>query len=138
MPRQVKKIPKNATKNKTVIKPFADGTITSAAFFSSIRAALRNKSRWWPSIKLCKDNAREAYIGSNKRRKWSYKCENCNILFDAKEVVVHHKIECGSLNSFEDLPQFAKNLFCDSKDLALICKECHTKEHNIEKQKKIK
>jgi len=111
-------------------KPFADGTMTNAAFFGMIRAGLRNKSRWYPPIKTCKDRNRVPYIGTNKRRKWSYRCENCHKLFDAEKVKVHHKIECGVLNSFDDLPGFVKRLFCDSISLALLCDECHVKTHN--------
>lgn len=110
-------------------RPFADGTLTSSVFFSMLRSALRNKSRFWSPIKACKERAREVYVGPNKRRKWSYKCEECHELFDVKCVAVHHKIDCGSLSTFEDLPGFVKRLFCDSKDLILICDDCHTKKH---------
>ena len=116
-------------------KPFADGTLTNAAFFGMIRAALRNKSRWYHPIKVCKERSRTPYIGTNKRRKWSYKCEKCHQLFDVREVNVHHKIECGMLNSFDDLPGFTQRLFCDSSGLMCICNDCHDKLHDIKKKK---
>lgn len=115
------------------IRPFAEGTMTSAAFFSMIRAALRNKSRFWPSIKICRERSREKYIGTNKRRKWSYRCEECGKLFDIKGVSVHHKIDCGSLNKFEDIPGFIERLFCDSQSLSLLCNTCHDKHTKSEK-----
>lgn len=128
--RVVKRKETNVSKKKKVVeKPFADGTLSNAAFFSSIRSALRQKSRWFLPIKNCKERQKVAYTGPNKRRKWMYKCEGCNELFDSKEVNVHHSIECGELNSFEDLPGFVKRLFCDSKDLKLVCSKCHDKEH---------
>jgi hypothetical protein len=111
------------------IKPFADGTMTNAAFFGMIRSALRNKSRWFLSIKICKEKNRLPYTGLNKRRKWSYKCEKCHKLFDAKEINVHHKIDCGTLNSFDDLSGFTQRLFCDSSELICICNNCHNELH---------
>lgn len=120
---------KPVKRRKNIERPFADGTVSNAAFFGMIRAALRNKSRWWKPISTCRDNAKIPYVGPNKRRKWMYKCESCGGIYDIKGVNVHHKIDCGSLNSFEDLPGFVKRLFCDSKDLILICNKCHDKEH---------
>ena len=115
---------------KVVNKPFADGTMTSSAFFSMIRSALRNKSRWYLSISVAKNRAKYPYIGTNKKRKWMYKCEKCFQLYDAKSINVHHSIECGSLNSFEDLPGFVERLFCNSDKLIVLCNDCHDKEHN--------
>ncbi len=111
-------------------KPFAEGTMTNAAFFGMLRAFLRSKSRFWPPIKICRDRAKEKYVGPNKRRKWSYKCESCKGLFDVKNVAVHHIVDCGSLKSFEDLTGFTKRLFVDSDKLVLLCNKCHDKIHN--------
>ncbi len=116
-----------------VTKPFADGTMTSSAFFTMLRAALRQKSRFYISIRNCKERAKIKYTGTNKRRKWSYVCEICKKEFESKEVVVHHKDEAGKLNNFEDLPGFVERLFCDSNKLLCICKECHTSIHQIKK-----
>jgi hypothetical protein len=125
-----KKQPKNISKKKKVIeKPFADGTLSNAAFFSLIRSALRQKSRWFLPIRNCKERQKVAYVGPNKKRKWMYQCENCKELFDSKEVNVHHTIECGELNSFDDLPGFVQRLFCNSEDLKLVCSKCHDREH---------
>ena len=45
------------------------GTMTESAFWSMIRSALRQKSRWWKPISECKTLARRAYKGKNKRQK---------------------------------------------------------------------
>jgi hypothetical protein len=128
MAKKIKK-EKVVRKKRIIDKPFSDGTMSNAGFFSFIRSALRQKSRWFLPIKNCKERQKLPYIGTNKRRKWLYRCEGCLGLFDSKEVNVHHIIECGELNSFEDLPGFVKRLFCDSKDLKLVCSKCHDKEH---------
>lgn len=116
-------------KKKITNKPFADGSMTSSAFFSMIRSALRNKSRWFKSISVARERVKVPYVGANKKRKWMYRCEDCGQLFDIKAVNVHHKIECGELKSFNDLPGFVERLFCSSELLIVLCNNCHTKMH---------
>lgn len=115
---------------KIIQKPFADGTMTNSAFFSMLRSALRNKSRWFLSVNKARERVKVPYIGSNKKKKWVYKCEGCFKLFDAKSINVHHLQECGTLKSFEDLPEFTKRLFCNSDELICLCENCHNKIHN--------
>lgn len=43
----------------------------------------------------------------------------------AKHIQVHHLVECGTLKSYSDLPGFVERLFCEAKDLQVICKPCH-------------
>lgn len=140
----VKKVPKKTRKVKKIIeKPFADGSMSSSAFFGFIRSALRQKSRFFKSINNCRLNNRIPYIGPNKRRKWTYICQECGGHFDSKEVAVHHIIPAGTLTTFEDLPLFVKNLFCNSDKLKLVCnvskngkKSCHDLQHEkLENQK---
>tara|TARA_R110000868_G_scaffold69210_2_gene204031 strand:- start:989 stop:1369 length:381 start_codon:yes stop_codon:yes gene_type:complete len=117
------------TRKGAAPKIFADNTMTSSAFFSMIRSSLRQKSRWWYSVKVCKERAQIPYKGPNKRRKYSYICELCKGEFDAKTINIHHIEECGSLNSFDDIPGFVERLFCNSDKLICICTKCHAKEH---------
>ena len=130
-----KKTTRKKAVRKSVDKPFADNTMSNSQFFGSIRAILRNRSRFWYPIKVCRERNRISYTGANKRRKWLYKCEICHKDFPAESTVVHHTIECGSLSSFEDLSTFTRNLFCDSKFLQLLCTECHSNLHENEKVK---
>lgn len=123
-----KKTKVKALKRK-VDKPFADGTLSNSQFFGMIRSALRQKSRFFYSVKVARERARIPYIGPSKRDKWRYKCEVCGDIFPAKQTCVHHAIECGSLTSFEDLPEFTRRLFCSSDDLMLICNDCHNSIH---------
>jgi hypothetical protein len=139
MSRKKKTTTSKTTRRKSiripVDKPFADGTISNSVFFSMIRSALRNKSRFWPSIKICRERARLPYTGASKRRKWMYRCEMCDGTFPVESTVVHHTISCGALSSFDDLPIFTKNLFCNSNLLQLLCNQCHTNLHENEKVK---
>ena len=123
---------KKPSVRKSVNKPFADNTMSASAFFGMIRSALRNKSRFFYSMKVCRDRTKIPYTGINKRRKWLYVCEECHIPYNLEKTNVHHLQECGKLNSFEDLPGFCERLFCSSEKMILLCENCHKKIHENE------
>jgi hypothetical protein len=126
MARKVKKV----VLNPKVPRTRNNATMTESAFFSWLRERLRKSSMYWKPINVVKKEAQVPYKGDNKRRKFSYVCDQCKGEFSDKEVVVHHKVECGSLKSFDDLSGFAERLFVEKDGLVLICKECHTKIHS--------
>jgi hypothetical protein len=81
---------------------------------------------YWLPIRKCLEEARRAYKGENKRRKWEYKCNKCQQWYDRKGVEVDHVIEVGSLRCAEDLPGFVERLFCEMKECyVVLCKQCH-------------
>lgn len=100
---------------------------TTARFFGFIRSALRAAyNRYPPKYETLK----KAKVGKQVnlvtgRIAEHYKCAECDGLFSLKNVEVDHKIDAGSLKSFEDLPLFVKRLFCSSDDLQVLCKPCH-------------
>lgn len=57
-------------KNKRVptLKTRNAGTLTESAFWSFIRSALRQKSRFWKPITQCKMKSRRAYKGPLRDR----------------------------------------------------------------------
>lgn len=114
-----------AARKSRVEKPFNNGTMSKSAFFGMIRSALRQKSRWWKPISQCKQNARRAYKGKNKRQKWEYQCNHCKEWYNDKQVQVDHIKPAGQLNDFKDLPGFTKRLFCEINNLQVLCTECH-------------
>ena len=65
---------KPVKKTSRVPKTRNAGTMTESAFWSFIRSALRQKSRWWKPITECKMKARRPYKGPNKRQKFEYQC----------------------------------------------------------------
>ena len=127
-------IKKNATKIiskipiKTVSKPRCHGTMTESAFWSFIRSALRQKSRFWKPITECKLKARRLYKGTNKRQKFEYQCNVCKNWFIEKKINVDHITAAGSLRSSEDLPGFVERLFCEVDNLQVLCEVCHNKK----------
>jgi 5-methylcytosine-specific restriction endonuclease McrA len=112
--------------------------MTESAFWSFIRSALRQKSRWWKPISIAKQKAKRAYKGKNKRQKFEYKCAGCGNYFPDKEVNVDHIIPAGKLNSYGDLPEFVRKLFCEEDNLQVLCKKCHdikTKQDKLNTEK---
>lgn len=128
---------KKTTKLKKIAKPRKgvapktrnSGTLSESAFWSMIRASLRNKSRFWKPIMEVKNAQKVTYKGVNKRRKFSYICQECNNEVDGKSCAVHHIVECGSLKSGDDLKGFVERLFCEEDGLILLCDKCHDKKH---------
>jgi 5-methylcytosine-specific restriction endonuclease McrA len=115
------------TKRERVPKTRGAGTLTESAFWSMIRSALRQKSRWWKPIQLCKQKARRNYKGSNKRQKYEYKCAICEGWFPDKNIEVDHINPAGSLKCGDDLKGFVERLFCEIDNLRVLCKPCHIK-----------
>ena len=101
-----------------------------------IRSALRQKSRWWKPIAQCKQLAKRAYKGKNKRQRWEYQCNKCKGWFKSDEVNVDHVEPAGSLNNAQDLPAFVETLFCEVDNLQVLCKSCHDVKTKLEKQLK--
>ena len=133
---------KNATKRrakiprKTVSKSRCAGTMTESAFWSFIRSALRQKSRFWKPITECKMKARRAYKGPSKRQKFEYQCNSCKAWFPEKQINVDHIKPAGSLNSSKDLPGFVERLFCEVDNLQCLCTTCHDKKTKADKHEK--
>lgn len=86
-------------------------------------------SQKWPPKNTAKNRVRVKYNGTDKRRKWSYRCERCHKLFKGTEVECHHKIPCGSCKSFEDIGPFIKRLLVEIDGWEILCEECHVAEH---------
>jgi 5-methylcytosine-specific restriction endonuclease McrA len=128
-------MPKKATPTKKprVIKTRNAGTMTESAFWSFIRSALRQKSRWWKPITQAKQKAKRIYNGPNKRQKFEYLCAVCNKYHPEKKINVDHICPAGSLNCAQDLPGFVERLFCEQDNLQVLCETCHDKKTKLEK-----
>ena len=107
--------------------------MTESSFWSFIRSALRQKSRWWKPILAAKAKVKRPYIGSNKKQKFEYQCNECKHWFAEKNINVDHIIPAGTLKSAEDLPGFVERLFCEEEHLQVLCNTCHDKKTQDEK-----
>jgi 5-methylcytosine-specific restriction endonuclease McrA len=108
--------------------------MTDAAFWSFIRSALRQKSRWWKPIAQAKAKAKRAYKGPLKRQKFEYQCKECSQWFPDKKINVDHIIPAGTLRCANDLPGFVERLFCEVDNLQVLCETCHNKKTQDEKR----
>ena len=120
------------------VKPRNANTMTESAFWSFIRAALRQRSRFWKPILLTKLQARRPYTGPNKRQKFEYLCNNCKNWFPEKSISVDHIDPVGILNCAADLPGFVERLFCEKEGLHCLCDDCHTAKTKLENSSRIK
>ena len=125
---------KPVKKTSRVPKTRNAGTMTESAFWSFIRSALRQKSRWWKPITECKMKARSPYKGPNKRQKFEYLCNSCKRWFPDKQINVDHIVGAGSLNCGQDLPGFVDRLFCEQDNLQVLCTTCHDHKTKLEKK----
>lgn len=104
-------------------------TETESGHMGRIRSALRRLSRFWKPALAALDAVRRPYVGPNKRLKHEYKCAVCKKWFQRKLVEINHKVPCGTLRSYEDVPSFLERLFCeDTAGYSVLCKECHKAE----------
>lgn len=127
---------KTPAKKAKVPKLRNAGTMTDSAFWSFIRSALRQKSRWWKPISSCKSKAKRPYKGANKRQKFEYQCASCLKWHADKNVNVDHIVPAGSLKCANDLPGFVERLFCETDNLQVLCAVCHNVKTQDEKSKK--
>jgi len=123
-------------KKPKVLKPRNAGSMTESAFWSFIRSALRQKSRWWKPISLAKQKAKRKYKGSNRRQKFEYQCNKCKNWFPDKLINVDHINPAGSLKCANDLPGFVERLFCEIDNLQVLCSNCHNEKTKKEKDSK--
>jgi len=130
-------MPRSPVKKSRVVKSRGAGTLTEAAFWSMIRSALRNKSRFWAPIKLCKELVRRKYVGPKRMQKWEYQCKTCKGWFAEKNVNVDHITPAGQLRNANDLPKFVETLFCEVDNLQVLCSGCHDIKTKHEKNSKI-
>jgi len=126
-------MPKKTVRKPRVTKTRGAGTLTESAFWTMIRSALRNKSRFWAPIKVCKEKARRKYIGKNRLQKWEYQCNSCKSWFPEKLINVDHIVPAGQLQSAGDLPRFVETLFCEVDNLQVLCSSCHDLKTKKEK-----
>lgn len=107
---------------------------TEARYFSFIRSALRGAFSKYPPKFDAKIEARTTVEG--QRHRYEYQCASCGNTFRDKEVQVDHIKPAGSLKTFDDLPSFVENLFCEVENLQVLCKDCHKAKTKEEREAK--
>jgi len=110
-------------KNIRVARTHNANTMTEAQFFGWIRSHFRKMTMYWKPVGIAKNMNRKPVFG--KRHKFEYQCAQCKNWHPEKNIDIDHIEEAGSLKSFDDLPGFARRLFCDVDGLQILCKPCH-------------
>lgn len=105
---------------------------TEARVRSFIRSALRAAYAKWPPRFEALKQARRAYKGTDKRRKYEYQCACCKGWFKGTEVQVDHIEGAGS--TLEGWDSFIERLFCGVEGLQILCKSCHNTKTQEEKK----
>lgn len=93
-------------------------------------SAMRRAFRRYPAYKQCLDNAKTEYFIPSKHgkqlRRVSFTCSKCQIKNSRKLVDVDHTDPVvDPLVGFVDYNTYAKRLFCELDNLAILCKTCH-------------
>lgn len=121
-----------------------DGTWTQAKFNSFIKNNLRSATRKWGPIQRCRKRANIA--------RGLYKCECCGLevpptVMDTekrkrvKNIFVDHSVPIiDPAVGFTTWDECIERMFCDSSNLQLMCKDCHSvkslEETEIAKQRR--
>ena len=107
-------------------KTRCSGVWTEARYKSFIKSLLRQGTRKWAPIQQCLKDARV--------RRGFYLCACCGeevpttTVVDrkrVKNVVVDHIVPIVGLEGFTTWDSVIENMFCELKNLQLICKDCH-------------
>jgi 5-methylcytosine-specific restriction endonuclease McrA len=119
------------------------GEWTEARFRSFVTSALRAASRRWPpKYKALK----EAFAGRKVNAKTGkmamhYECAECSKHFVATDVQVDHiKPVVDPKKGFTTWDNFIERMFCEMKNLQVLCKPCHkikTDQEKLERKKKV-
>ncbi len=113
------------------------GNWTEARFRSFITSTLRAGSRRWPPKYETLANAKTEKKVNEKtgRVAQHYKCKKCKADFPAKDVQVDHiKPVVDPKEGFTTWDSFIENLFCEKKNLQVLCSACHSKKSKLEKE----
>ncbi len=122
-----------------------DGTWTQAKFNSFIKNNLRAATRKWAPIQKCKKRAHVA--------RGLYRCDGCHqevtpTYYDGdkrkrmKNIFVDHTVPIiDPAVGFTTWDECIERMFCDSDNLQLLCKQCHSvksrEEIEIAKQRRL-
>ena len=49
----------------------------------------------------------------------------CREWFKRADIEVDHVEPCGTLRTYDDLPQFVRRLFAEVDELRVLCRDCH-------------
>lgn len=112
-------------------------TMTESQYFSKIRSILRSGFRYWKPMQQALELASRPSQNVNKRIKKEYQCNHCKNWFKRADAEIDHKIECGSLSTYDDIVPFIQRLTPENVNaFQILCKTCHKVKTDLYKQNK--
>ena len=128
---------KKKPKNPRAPRTRAGNTWTEGEYWGFLRSNLRKMSvKWPPIVRLALLEARRDATpedGYTKVTKFVYKCANCGVWRNRKNVQVDHIEPVGELSRPEHIGPFVEKLLCETDGLQVLCVDC-----NLEKKKREK
>ena len=122
---------------KSGSSPRNGGKWTEARYRSFITSTLRAGSRKWPP-KYETLNAAKTEKKTNEktgRLAQHYKCAGCKKEFTQKDVQVDHiKPVIDPKKGFISWDTYIERMFCEAKNLQVLCKDCHLVKTKKEKE----
>ena len=115
------------------------GKWTEGRFNSFITSTLRSGMRRWPPKYECLADAKVGKKVNEKTGRLAehYKCKACKGEFPAKSVQVDHKQPVVDPSTgFESWDVYIERMFCEKKNLQVLCKDCHAIKTKKERSKK--
>lgn len=115
-------------------EPYNSGRWTEGRFKAFITSTIRSGFRRWP-VKF--DVLKNALVGKEVNPKTGrmanmYKCKKCKGKFTSKEVQVDHIKPVVGKEGFISWDKFIENLFCEEKNLQVLCLPCHKEKSKKE------
>lgn len=119
-------------------KVYNNGKWTKGRFNAFITSILRSGTRRWePKYEtLNKAKTEKKTNESTGRLAQHFRCKKCKQEFTAKNVQVDHiKPVVDPKIGFTTWDDFIDRLYCESKNLQVLCVTCHKKKSANERQK---
>jgi hypothetical protein len=118
---------------------YNDGKWTEGRFHAFVTSVLRAGSRKWPPKYETLNAAKtEKKINpASKRMAQHYRCNACQEEFTSAQVQVDHKKPVvDPKKGFESWDLYVDALYCERKNLQVLCKACHAVKTKEEKKDK--
>ena len=117
---------------------FNGGNWTEGRFNSFVTSTLRaGARRWQPKYETLNEAKTEKKVNPKTGRlAQHYRCASCKQEFTAKDVQVDHiKPVVDPKKGFTTWDDFIDRLFCEKKNLQVLCVGCHKEKTKKERQK---
>lgn len=103
------------------------GRWTEAYFWGQIRQSIRRLTMYWRTGDDFLKTLRRPYKGP-LRHHYEYPCQICQNWYKREDIELDHKVPCGSLKQYSELPEFFARAFVEQDGWNSLCKKCHKKK----------